>query len=69
MALLLCSAIVCTFFSGMKGPSGVPGSTGPEGDPGLVGPPGKNYSRSYLYLVLKHTEELKSWHSVFELNF
>lgn len=44
MALLLCGAIVCTFFAGMKGPSGIPGSAGPEGDPGLVGPPGKNYS-------------------------
>lgn len=46
MTLLLCCAIVCIFFAGMKGPSGVPGSAGPEGDPGLVGPPGKTYSRS-----------------------
>lgn len=43
VALLLCCAIVCTFFAGMKGPSGEPGSAGPEGDPGLIGPPGKSY--------------------------
>lgn len=35
--------ILCIIFQGMKGPTGVPGSTGPDGEPGLTGPPGKDF--------------------------